>query len=99
MGIGFHMDRRPGDDPVSSTNLNGRQDTSWLHGRTLGKQLCSVLGLDPSHVARVMIECSATDVAKVTVEYCIDREDGAPLASKISRYHLVTDDPAREAAS
>jgi hypothetical protein len=57
-------------------------------GRELGKKLCEVLGLDPNVVAKVSIECDASEIAKVYVERAIYEEQAKEVVTVLEEYAL-----------
>lgn len=62
--------------------------SSIVSGRELGTKICEALGLDPNKVSKVTLECSADDVAKVTVHSAVYEEEAKEVSEIMTQYAL-----------
>lgn len=57
-------------------------------GQKLGTELCVALGLDPTKVQYLSIQCSLSQPALVDVTYRVDSEQIEPLTQVFKTYKL-----------
>jgi len=65
----------------------------YVAGRELGRKICEALGIDPSNVAGVSIDCDAADHALVMVEYYLPEDAAERIVDDLRWYRLVDDEP------
>ena len=64
----------------------------YVTGRDLGRKICEALGIDPSNVAGVSIDCDAADHALVVVEYYLPEDAAERIVGDLRWYRLVEKD-------
>lgn len=65
----------------------------YVTGRGLGRKICEALGIDPSNVAGVSIDCDVADRALVVVEYYLPEDAAERIVDDLRWYRLVDDEP------
>lgn len=61
---------------------------SVVLGRDFGPRLCSVLGLDPEHITRLVIDILPSEVVTVTATYTLQEEVDDDLLWLLKTYEL-----------
>lgn len=62
---------------------------TYVHGRTLGKQICEALGLDPHRIRSVTVECDVGQPALVHVTEYVSNGTAETVARRLRSYRLV----------
>lgn len=60
-----------------------------ITGRSIGSEICKVLGLDASLIKSIDIHIEAADLVKVTTIGWLSNEQGKGLTEVLNEYNLV----------
>ena len=64
-----------------------------ITGQKLGKELCEVLGIDPSFVRSISIEANCNKVAELTIVRMVSSGEMQQMKSALEKYTLKGKDP------
>lgn len=62
---------------------------AYVHGRHFGKQLCDVLGIDPSGVRRIEVVADLSSAAYVVIERLVTTEEVTGFADEMKRFRTT----------
>lgn len=68
-------------------------------GRTLGAALCEALGINPTNVRRIVVDCSANGVALVEVTCYVETDQEPGVKEVLAKYRLVPNEEQEAAES
>lgn len=68
----------------------------WVHGQTLGLQLCKLFGLDAEKVESIAIICHVDALASVEVSYRIYSDEVCEMVEVFEKHRLTIADDSEE---